>query len=162
MILACTALIVICFWNCVPNVVLMSHIIPENDPHLFRSLLSVGDRPVWKFHLICVIIIMKFIYGTTRIFNAPILQGTCSTSAKLFSAGKSLMIALPYAEKIRWYVKPFQYNVREHDGWIGTQTDGLNCYTNIRGFLKDFLEMHNPCLSHQSPRTWAVTRLHSL
>ena len=28
------------------NVVVMSHIIPENDPHLFRSLLSVGDRPV--------------------------------------------------------------------------------------------------------------------
>ena len=33
-------------WNCVSNVVLMSHIIPENDPHLFHSLLSVGDRPV--------------------------------------------------------------------------------------------------------------------
>ena len=65
-------------------------------------------------------------------------------------------------KKIRWYVKPFQYNMREHDGWIGTQTDGLNCYTNIRGFLKDFLEMHNPCLSHQSPRTWAVTRLHKV
>ena len=45
MILACTAVIVICFWNCVSSVVLMSHIIPENDPHLFRSLLSVGDRP---------------------------------------------------------------------------------------------------------------------
>jgi len=25
--------------------------------------------------------------------------GTCSTSAKLFSTGKSLMIALPYAEE---------------------------------------------------------------
>jgi len=34
------------FRNCVSTVVLMSHIIPENDPHLSRSLLSVGDRSV--------------------------------------------------------------------------------------------------------------------
>jgi len=30
----------------VSNVVQISHIITENDAHLFRSLLSVGDRPV--------------------------------------------------------------------------------------------------------------------
>jgi len=65
-------------------------------------------------------------------------------------------------KKIRWYVKPFQYNMREHNGWIGTQTDGQNCYININGFLKDFLEMHNPYLSHQPPPTWAVTRLHKV
>jgi len=41
----------ICFWNCVPNVVQISHIIAENDIHLFRGLLSVGDRPVRKFCL---------------------------------------------------------------------------------------------------------------
>jgi len=46
-------------------------------------------------------------------------------------------------KKIR-YVKPFQYNMREHDGWIGTQTDGQNCYINIHGFLKDFLRNAQP------------------
>jgi len=44
-ILECSAVMVICFWNCVPNVVQISHIITENDVHLFRGLLSVGDRP---------------------------------------------------------------------------------------------------------------------
>jgi len=33
------------------NVVQISHIIAENDTHLFRGLLSVGDRPVRKFRL---------------------------------------------------------------------------------------------------------------
>jgi len=44
-------MMVICFWNCVPNVVQIPHIIAENDMHLFRGLLSVGDRPVRKFRL---------------------------------------------------------------------------------------------------------------
>jgi len=52
--------------------------------------------------------------------------------------------------------------MQEHDEWIGTQTDGQNCYINIRDFLNDFLEMHNPCLSHQPPPTSAVTRLHKV
>jgi len=65
-------------------------------------------------------------------------------------------------KKRRWHVKPFQYNVREHDGRISTQTDGQNCCINIHGFLKVFLEMHNPCLSHQPPPTSAVTRLHKV
>ena len=43
-----------------------------------------------------------------------------------------------------------------------TQTDGLNCYINIQGFLEDFLAMHNPCLSHQPPPTSAVTKLHKV
>jgi len=50
-ILECSAVMVICFWNCVPNVVQVSLIIAENDIHLFRGLLSVGDRPVRKFRL---------------------------------------------------------------------------------------------------------------
>jgi len=36
-----------CFWNCVSNVVQISHVIAEKDPHLFCSLL----RPIRKFHL---------------------------------------------------------------------------------------------------------------
>jgi len=43
--------VVISFWNCVSNVVQISHIIAENDPHLFCSLLSVGNRAVRKFRL---------------------------------------------------------------------------------------------------------------
>jgi len=39
------------FLNCVPNVVQISLIIAENDIHLFRGLLSVGDRSVRKFRL---------------------------------------------------------------------------------------------------------------
>ena len=30
------------------------------------------------------------------------------------------------------------------------------------GFLKDFLGMHNPCLSHQPSPTSAITRLHKV
>ena len=33
------------------NMVQISHIIVENDAHLFRSVLSVGDRPVRKFRI---------------------------------------------------------------------------------------------------------------
>ena len=51
MILECSAVMVICFWNCVPNVVQISRIIAENDIHLFCGLLSVGDRPVRIFRL---------------------------------------------------------------------------------------------------------------
>jgi len=43
-ILARSAVMVTCFWNCVFNVVQIFHIIAENDPHLFRSVLLVGDR----------------------------------------------------------------------------------------------------------------------
>jgi len=50
-ILECSAVMVICFWNCVPNVVQISQIIAENAIHLFRGLLAVGDRPVRKFCL---------------------------------------------------------------------------------------------------------------
>jgi len=50
-ILECSAVMIICFWNCVPNVIQISHIIAENDIHLFHGLLSVGDRPVRKFRL---------------------------------------------------------------------------------------------------------------
>jgi len=46
-----SAVIVNCFCNCVSNVVQICHIIAENDPHLFRSVLSVGGRPVGKFRL---------------------------------------------------------------------------------------------------------------
>jgi len=49
--LARSAVMVTCFWNCVSNVVQISHIIAENDPHLFRSVLSVGDRTVREFRL---------------------------------------------------------------------------------------------------------------
>jgi len=65
-------------------------------------------------------------------------------------------------KKIRWYVKPFQYNTWRMNRHTDRRTELLICYINIHGFLKDFLEMHNLCLSHQPPRTWAVTRLHKV
>ena len=54
-----------------------------------------------KLFLVGLIIIVKFLYGTPPVFNAPI-GGTCPTFAKLFSTGKKLndcAIGLPYAEK---------------------------------------------------------------
>jgi len=48
---------------------------------------------------------------------------------KMFDAGKTRMIELPYGEKTRRYVKSFSSNTRtlQTDG----QMDGKNCHINI-------------------------------
>jgi len=46
-------------------------------------------------------------------------------------------------KRVWWYVKPFQYNMREHDGWTGRRTELLYQYSGI--FERIFLEI--PCLS---------------
>ena len=59
---------------------------------------NVKLEPSWKFMTIKI---------WTRTQN-----WTEHNFAKLVSTGKTRMVGLPYAEKVRWYVKPFWYNTR--------------------------------------------------
>ena len=48
---------------------------------------------------------------------------------KVFDAGKTKMIGLPYGEKTIKYVKPFSSDTGTSR--TDRQTDGQNCYINI-------------------------------
>jgi len=69
-------------------------------------------------------------FYTTPVFSAPTGGWPRRNLVKMFDAGKTRMIGLPYGEKRLWrYVKPFSSDTETLR--TDRRTDGQICYINI-------------------------------
>jgi len=100
--------------------------------------------------------IAKFIYPTC--VQRPRRGWSVRNFAKMLSTGKTRW-SYYTLKKLRWYVKPFRYNIGvwQTDGRTGERTDGHNSYINVER-IADFCcaDAREKCLGG----AWPTPKLH--